>query len=75
MNALISFFTGIADAVTGFFAFVFSIIGDLVYLVQLTGKLLLQIPVYFSWLPGELLALVALIFTIVVLYKVLGREG
>lgn len=75
MDAIISFFTGIADAVTALFEFLFSLIADLVYLVQLTGKFLLQIPSYFAWLPGELLALIILIFTIVVLYKVLGREG
>lgn len=75
MDAIIKFFTGIADAVTAAFDFLFSFIADLVYLVQLTGKFLVQIPLYFSWLPGELLALVILIFTIVVLYKVLGREG
>lgn len=75
LSAIIDFFTGIADAVTALIDFVFSIISDLVYMVQLTGKFILQIPVYFSWLPGELLALVVLIFSIVVLYKVLGREG
>lgn len=75
VDAIIKFFTGIADAIAAGFGFLFSLIGDLVYLVQLTGKFLFQIPLYFSWLPGELLAMLVLIFTIVVLYKVLGREG
>ena len=75
VNAIISFFTGIADAVTALFSFLFSIISDLVYLVQLTAKFLLQIPVYFSWLPSPVVSLIILIFSIVVLYKILGREG
>lgn len=75
VNAIIEFFTGIADAVSAAFSFLFGLIADIVYLVQLTGKFLAQLPLYFSWIPGELLALIMLIFTIVVLYKVLGREG
>lgn len=75
MDAILQFFGGIADAVGAAFDFLVGLISDLVYLVQLTGKFLAQIPVYFSWLPAELLTLIVLIFTIVVLYKVLGREG
>lgn len=74
MDAIISFFAGIAEAVTGFFAFVFSLIMDLVYLVQVTGKMLAQIPVFFSWLPGPVLSLILTAITIAVLYKVLGRD-
>lgn len=75
MDALLQFFQGIGNAITNFFDFLFSLVGDLVYLIQLTGKFLVSIPGYFSWLPPELLALIGTIFTIVVLYKVLGREG
>lgn len=75
MDAIIEFFTGIADAVSAAFGFLFGLISDIVYLVQLTGKFLSQLPLYFSWIPGELLTLIMLISTIVVLYKVLGREG
>lgn len=75
MDALLQFFQGIGNAITAFFDFVFSFLGDLVYLVKLTGKFLAAIPGYFSWLPPELLALLSVIFSIVVLYKVLGREG
>lgn len=75
MDAVLQFFQGIGNAITSFFDFVFSLVGDLVYLIQLTGKFLVAIPGYFSWLPPELLALIGTIFTIVVLYKILGREG
>lgn len=75
MDALLQFFQGIGNAITSFFDFIFSFLGDIVYLVQLTGKFLAAIPGYFSWLPPELLSLIGIIFTIVVLYKVLGREG
>lgn len=74
MQALISFVEGIGSAITAFFDFVFSLISDIVYLVQLTGRMLAQIPGYFSWLPAPVLAVLVTAVTIAVLYKVLGRE-
>ena len=75
MQAIIDFFSGIADIISGAIDFVIGFFSDIVYMIKLTGKFLGQIPNYFSWLPAEVLAVVVLIFTIVVLYKVLGREG
>lgn len=75
MDAIIRFFEGIGDAVISVFEFFISFLSDLVYIVRLTGKFLAQIPSYFSWLPPGVLALIVTIFGIVVLYKVLGREG
>lgn len=74
MRELISFIKGIASAIGAFFGFVFSLIEDIVYMVQMTAKMLAEIPNYFSWLPYPLLALMVTAITIAVLYKVLGRE-
>lgn len=74
MQALNSFLEGIGSAVMAFFDFVSSLIADTVYLVQLTGRMLAQIPGYFSWLPAPVLAVLVTAVTIAVLYKVLGRE-
>lgn len=75
MDAIINFLKGIGDGIVAVFDFFIGFLADLVYLVQLTAKFLAQIPLYFSWLPSEMLALIGLIFAIVVLYKILGREG
>lgn len=75
MDAILEFFKGIGDGIVAVFDFLIGIINDLVYIVQLTGKFLAQIPAYFSWLPPELLAIIVSIFAIVVIYKILGREG
>lgn len=75
MQALIDFFSGIGEMISGAIDFVIGFFSDIVYMIQLTGKFLLQIPSYFSWLPAEVLAVIILTFTIVVIYKVLGREG
>lgn len=74
MDAIISFLEGIGSAITGFFAFVASLISDLVYLVSLTGKALAAIPSMVAWLPAPVLALLTTCITVAVLYKVLGRD-
>jgi len=78
MNALASikeyivsigeFFSSIFDFVIGFFE-------DVAYMIKLTAEFVMNIPDYFSWLPPQLVALIVTIFGIVVIYKVLGREG
>ncbi len=70
-NALID----IGNFFTTIFDFVISLVEDLVYIVQATGKALTSIPSLFSWLPPPVLALLITIFGVVVIYKISGREG
>ena len=74
MNVIIDFLTGIGHAITSGFSLVFGLLEDLVYLIKLTGKVLISIPSYFSWLPPKFVVLVVSILTIAVLYIVMGRE-
>lgn len=55
--------------------FVISFVQDIVYLIGLTADFVAKIPSLFSWLPSEALSLIMIAFGIVVVYKVLGREG
>lgn len=66
---------GFVNVVTGLVDFVIGFIEDCVHVVILTGEFVLKIPTLFSWLPSEAVALVIMIFGVVVVYKVLGREG
>lgn len=75
MDAIVSFFTGIGDAIVSAFDFVISFFQDLIYAIQLLGKVLVSIPSYLSWLPGPIVTLLLTLFSIVVIYKILGREG
>ena len=75
MQALIDFLKGIASAITGAIDFLFGVIKDLVYIVQLLAEFTLQIPSYLSWLPNGIVAIFVTTFAVVVIYKVLGREG
>lgn len=38
------------------------------------GTIMARIPVFFRWLPGELIAILWAMFSIAILYKVLGRS-
>lgn len=62
------FFSSIFDFVVGFFE-------DVAYIIKLTAEFVAKIPSYFDWLPEPVLALIISIFAVVVIYKVLGREG
>lgn len=75
MTAIISFIQGIAAGVQAGVEFLLSMIQDVAYVVQLTAEFVLQIPAYLSFLPAPVVALVVSIFAVVVIYKILGREG
>ena len=75
MGALTDFLLGIGEGLLAVVTFVIDFFTDIAYLIKLTGEFVLKVPTYLSWLPTEVLALVVSVFTIVVLYKVLGREG
>lgn len=72
---MVGILQAIGNAIVSVVDFVISFFGDLIYAIQLLGKVVLQIPTYFAWMPPEVLALIVLIFAIVVIYKILGREG
>lgn len=75
MDAIIEFFKGIGTAITSIIDFVIGLFEDLVYMIKLLGQVVLNIPNYFSWLPAEILALIVVLISVVVIYKILGREG
>lgn len=75
LQTIANFFTGIADVVTSIIDFVVGIVTDLVYVVTLCNEFVMKIPTYFAWLPSPVITVIVSIFAIVVIYKVLGREG
>ena len=75
MDALIRDLAGIAEFFKSIFEFFGGLIEDLVYMVKVLGEFTLQLPIYFTWLPAPFAVSLMTIFTIVVIYKVIGREG
>lgn len=75
MNALIAFFEGIGTAITNVIDFLVSLVMDLVWLVQTLAWAMAQVPLMIAWLPTKIHALILTLFGIVMLYKLIGREG
>ena len=75
IEKLVDFFLSLRDILSGLINFVVGTVEDLVYVVTLCGRFVLKIPSYFSWLPTGVVALIVTVFAIVVIYKILGREG
>ena len=75
MQAITNILSNIVDWIVMVFDFIFGFFEDIVYIIKITGVFLLKIPDYFAWLPSQCVSLVVVIFSIVVVYKILGREG
>lgn len=74
MQPIIDFFTSLADLFTKAVDFIIGFFEDVVYVILLLGKFVIEIPGYFLWLPGVAIALLVTIFSIVVIYMVLNRK-
>lgn len=74
MSTIINFLKGIANGVTSIISFVLDTIKDVLYVGQLLAEAVAQIPQLFSFLPAEVLALIVTALTVVVIYKLLGRD-
>lgn len=72
---MISALKSIFNLISSVVSFIIGFFQDLVYMIGLLGKFIISLPSYFSWLPPTFITAISLIFSIVVIYKVLGREG
>ena len=75
LSAIFDAITGFIDSVMTCVDFLIDTIKDILYVVKLTAETVASIPDYFSWMPAAALGTLVTIFGIVVIYKVLGREG
>lgn len=75
MDAIINFLETIGNAISSVISFVISFFQDVIYMIQITGKVLAQLPSYLSWMPPQMSALLLILLAVVVVYKILGREG
>lgn len=75
MEDLIKLVKEIGNFIADAFDFLLDLIADIVYMIELTAKSVSKIPDYFDWLPASIVGMIVAIFAIVVIYKVLGREG
>lgn len=73
MNVIIEFFTTLGNAIVGVIEFVINMVRDLVYMVRLFMEMLPAMPAFWTWLPAGLVYLLGLTFSIVVIFRILGR--
>lgn len=68
--------TAFFDAVAGVIGYLVDFVLDVVKVVGLTASAIAKLPVYLGYIyPNEIVASLAVFFTVVVLYKVLGRDS
>ena len=63
-----NFFTTIFDFVVGF-------VNDIISVVKYTGQAIAQIPQLLEWINPTLIGMLLAAFAVVIIYKILGREG
>lgn len=74
MQGIIDFFSGLADFFVTIVDFIVGFFTDLIYVIGLMGQFVIEIPGYFSWLPGTAISLLVTTFSIVIIYMVLNRK-
>lgn len=74
MQPIIDFFVGVGDVIGKVIDFVIDFFADLIYVIGLLAQFVIEIPGYFTWLPGAAIALLVTTFSIVVIYMVLNRK-
>lgn len=76
MSAITDFLSGIGNAIATAMDFLGGIIADLVATAELLASGLAALPIWFGYFfPAEIVTPLLAIFAIVVIYKILGREG
>lgn len=74
LSSIANILADIGNFFSSIVSFITKLFSDLVYVVQLIGETVAEIPSYFSWLPASVVAAIVALFAIVVIYKVLGRD-
>lgn len=75
LDAIVKAFEEFFKTIQAIIDFVIGLFEDLLFMIELLAKFIVQIPSYFSWLPDGFVAVVVVLFSVVVIYKILGREG
>ena len=55
--------------------FVISLVEDLIFVVSLLAQFVLKIPSLIGFFPTAVVSVLVITFSIVIIYKILGREG
>lgn len=75
LESIMQFFETLFAPILAIFDVVNSFFNDLVYVISLLTSFVIQIPDMLGFLPSATVPILIIIFDIVVMYKILGREG
>lgn len=75
MQAIVNFFEGIGDVILAVVEFVVSFFSDIVWIIDTLLWAIGQIPSFLGWIPAQLQAVILVAFSVVIIYKIMGREG
>lgn len=75
MGAIVDFFIAISEPVLVLIDWVTGFIADIAYMIAMLHAFMSYIPSFFAWLPASISVFIITAFTIVIVYKVIGREG
>lgn len=67
--------TNIANFFVSVWEFITNLFKEIGMMVSFLGQIVTTVPNYFRWLPTSVLAVLILTFSIIIIYKVIGREG
>lgn len=73
MQAIIDFLGGIANGILALVNFLGDLIEDLVYVFQLLGHFLTQLPSFLGFLPAGVVAIFTMTFAAVIVFRIIGR--
>lgn len=75
LKSLVELVGNVLSLLGGLFSVICKIFEFIAFLFDLVIKFVVSIPDFFFWLPTEITVLLVSIFSVVVVYKILGREG
>ena len=75
MSTIIDMLRSIGEFFGMVIDFVVKLFKDLVYIVKLLGSVVQSLPSLLGFLPLAVTVILTVTFAVVVIYKVLGREG
>lgn len=75
LDSILSAIDNIVEFLDTIWQFVKDFTSDTFEMIQLVGDTVAKIPDYIEWLPASVRVSIIAIFGVVIIYKILGREG
>ena len=74
MSAILDFFASIGRYIFFAFDFLISTVNDLVNMLDLLEEVALHLPDYMGWLPSPIVTFIMLVISVVIMFRIIGRD-